>query len=151
MFVYFSLFLVLFMTYGYCLTVSCITIDLIGLSFKKMAHREKVFRKPSLPNEIKAHQALIHCSYLDTFVLDGRDGNPGTELKLLNIYKNYGKSYHTALTSLGSCSRKLIDIVINPGYYIILLGLAESLLIQPRQSVCQSVTKVLIHPAISFL
>ena len=82
-FVYFIMLFNLFVAYGYFLTIFGIAMDLV-VSFQKTLIREKMFRKPFLPNGIKAHQSLIHCRYLDTFVLDGRDGKPDIEM-ILNI------------------------------------------------------------------
>ena len=123
-FIHFIMFLVLFISYAYCLTFVCIAMDLISLGFEKMAHGSKVFRKPSLPNGIKAHQALVYCRYLDTFVLDGRDWKTGTESMLFesNIAYRNRKMYHTALT-IYTYTRKLLSKVINPGCYIVILGL----------------------------
>ena len=120
-FVYFIMLFILFMAYGYCLTIFGITMDLVAVSFQKMTIREKMFRKPSLPNGIKAHQPLIHWRYLDTFVLDGRDGKPGIEM-ILNIDMKNTKIYHSAHTVYGF-SRKLFSKLINPGYRVVLIAL----------------------------
>ena len=82
---YFVYFLMLLVAYGYSLTILCISVDILGFRFQKMVQKERMYRKPSLPNGIKAHQALVHCRYLDTFVLDGRDGKPDIQALKIDI------------------------------------------------------------------
>ena len=104
LFIHLIMVVVLIMAYGYCLTIFCITMDLVAHSFQNSVHRQRVFRKPkpSLPGGIKPLSALIPCCYLDTFVLDGRDGNPGTESKLLNIESYIGVAYRLLVKYLGT-------------------------------------------------
>ena len=117
LFIHFIMVIVLMMAYGYCLTIFCITMDLVAHSFQNSVHRQRVFRKlrPSLPDGIKPLSALIPCCYLDTFVLDGRDGNPGTESKLLNI-----ESSRKLFTTLTKCIRDILCILCDLIIYVLI-------------------------------
>ena len=84
-FLYFLLHLIVILSHGYVLSIISISIDLLAISFQKHCMKERLFRKASLPNGVKAHQALVHGRYLDSFVLDGRDEKPGSRKPMIKI------------------------------------------------------------------
>jgi O-acetyl-ADP-ribose deacetylase (regulator of RNase III) len=122
-FMYFLLLLIVILTHGYVLLIISISSDLLAMSFEKHAIKERLFRKTSLANGVKAHQALIHCKYLDTIVLDGRDGKPGSHKTTMNIDLKNQKIYHSTINQGYEINcEKIWTSMINAGYYIVLFG-----------------------------
>ena len=97
MYVYFTefmKFLILTMTYGYSCWIVYHSSELLSLTFRKMSKKNELMRKPSLPKGTTKVHTLVPCSYLYTFVLDGRDGKTQIqEIKIDNekMKKNYNK------------------------------------------------------------
>ena len=112
-FVYMMALLMLMVTYGYSYWIIKHISVLISITIQKKTKIE-LMRDPSPPNEIKVHP-LIPCTYLDTFLLDGRckyldttlvlDGGVGeTRLKSRKLMKVLTKLIQSLLCFLFICT-----------------------------------------------
>ena len=121
-FIFSGLFMNLMMTYGYILTIICFSTDLLAISFQKMAITERVFRKTSLPSGVKVH-TLIRGRYLDTFVLDGRDGksDPETDERDTEIDVKLCSTENNSIKSIDS--GKIYKMFVNAVHNTILFGI----------------------------
>ena len=98
--------------------------DLLALSFKKMAEKERLMMKTSLANGVKVH-TLLCCSFLETCVLDGRDGK--YKQTMLNIDIERGEIYETPIRRDALIdSKKVFRVMLSTCYCIIILGLIMS-------------------------
>ena len=95
----------LFVYYGYALAIVCFTLDFLFIGFQDMAHKEVTFRLKSHCNGVKVN-TLVHYRYLDTCVIDGRDGKsalksmmnystPATSGRDIDSRKIYKRMIHT--------------------------------------------------------
>ena len=146
MYAYLTEFVALMMltiTYGYSCLIVYQGSELLSRTFEKLAKKNELMRKPSLPLGTKV-RTLVPCSYLHTFVLDGRDSRTETqenEIEIIDsekVRENYNK-----MVSVWSCILR-ISFWLYVSYAVFMIGNKVSLSLDLSSAVFVALSSRLI-------